>query len=40
MLELIEVNAVLEAMFNEMREAARDWDGSDPFREMPAGDRL
>lgn len=40
MLELIEVNAVLEAMFNEMREAARDWDGSNPFREMPAGDRL
>jgi hypothetical protein len=31
MLELIEVNAVLEAMFNEMREAARDWMAAIPF---------
>jgi len=38
MLELIEASPQLESLFNMMREAARDWDGSNPVRELPAGD--
>ena len=37
MLEVIEASAELEALFNSMREAARDWDGRDPVRELSSG---
>ena len=32
MIELIEANPVADAVFANFREAARDWDGSDPLR--------
>lgn len=39
MLELIEATPELETLFNAMREAAVDWDGSDPVREIKPEDR-
>jgi len=34
MIELIEANPVADAVFGSFREAARDWDGSDPLRRL------
>jgi len=39
MLELIEATPELETLFNAMHEAAVDWDGSNPVREMVPEDK-
>lgn len=38
MLELIEASPRLEELFSLMREAARNWDGTNPVREMQTGE--
>jgi hypothetical protein len=34
MVELIEANAVADTVFSSFREAAKNWDGSDPLRSL------